>query len=36
MAAMSRDKDVRVQWIERAREYLTLAAAIDDRPKRRT
>jgi hypothetical protein len=25
-----------VQWIERAREYLTLAAAIDDRPKRRT
>jgi len=30
MATMSRDKDMRVRWIERANEYLILADAIGD------
>jgi hypothetical protein len=30
MATMSRDKDMRARWIERANEHLTLADAIDD------
>ena len=30
MATMSRDKDLRVRWIERANEYLILAEAMGD------